>query len=290
MRRFSSSTFIPAAIAGLCAIGALAWPAAAPAQNAPAATAQKVPDLSGVFVRQARNGIAAPSTFEMPTDPKLRPGPPMNTVTGERAGVEWIADSANPLLLPWNAEYLKKRGERELVDVNNVSWNICWPSGVPQVTLMREPLQLLQEPNMVTMIYQRDHTVRRVYLNEKLPEKLTPSWFGHSVGHYEGDTLVIETAGLNAKTGIDRFNTQHTEQLRVEERYELVENGQFLRVILKITDPGAFTAPFYAQAHYRRQPQTTKFEEVACAENNRDVTTGGGLGEFPIPKDDTPDF
>ena len=289
MVKFAASKLAFAA-AATCVAAALAWPAAAPAQNATAAQAQKVPDFSGLFTRQARNGIPAPSTFEMPTDPTLRPGPLMNTTKGDDAGLIWVADHNDPILLPWNAEYLKKRGEQEVIEVNTVAWNICWPPGVPQVLVMREPLQLLQEPHMITMLYQRDHTVRRVYLNEKLPEKITPSWFGRSVGRYEGNALIIETAGVTAKTGVDRFNTQHTDQLRTEERYELVDEGQFLRVIVKVTDPGAFTTPWYAQAHYRRQPQTARFEEIVCAENNRDITTGGGLGEFPIPKDDTPDF
>src|SRR5690348_4764509 len=212
--------------AGLTALAA-ALPVAAPAQNA--ATEAKpsgVPDFSGLWQRVGR-GVPAPSTFEVPEE---KPGPLVNTITGEKAGLEWVADSTNPILKPWNAEYLKKRGEREVIEVNNVAHNLCWPSGVPQVINLREPVQFLQEKNAVTILYQRDHMVRRVYLNEKHPAKLTPSWYGHSIGHYEGDTLVIDTVGMNDKTGVDRFNTQHTTQLHVIERYRMIENGQALRV------------------------------------------------------------
>ena len=203
-----------------------------------------------------------------------------------------MGDVNSPILQPWARDVLRKRNELVLSGKAAFPRQAsCWPVGVPAFLLYPvQPVYFIQSPKEVVMIWQADHQVRRVHLTDKHSARVKPSWFGESIGHYEGDTLVVETAGLNAKTGIDRFNTQHTEQLRVEERFELVENGQYLRVVLKITDPGAFTAPFYAQAHYRRQPQTTKFEEIVCAENNRDVTAGGGLGEFPIPKDDSPDF
>jgi hypothetical protein len=114
---------------------------------------------------------------------------------------------------------------------------------------------------------------------------VTPSWYGHSVGHYEGDVLVVDTIGLREGTGVDRFNTQHTEKLRVVERFQIIEGGQALRVTFMVEDPGAFTQPWYGQATYR---QDAAFREVVCAENPRDITADNG--EFPIPFDDTPDF
>jgi hypothetical protein len=266
-------------MAGVVTAGAFIVPLMAP-RPAPAASVAKVPDFSGSWQR----GGQFPSTWEVPAD--KTPGPLVNTITGDQAGLVWVADHTNPILKPWNAEYLKKRGEQEIIEVNNVAHNLCRMSGVPQVINLREPVQFLQEPHMITIIYQRDHTVRWVYLNEKHPENLKPSWYGHSVGHYEGDELVIDTVGLNDQTGVDRFNTQHTTQLHVIERYKMIDNGQNLRVEVTVEDPGAFNSTWYAQATYRRQPHEP-IDEIVCAENNYDILT---RSEFPIPKDETPDF
>ena len=259
--------------------------APAPAAPAPAAPAEAkpLPDFVGYWQRRGE----FPSTWEIPEDPAHRPGPLVNTTEGPERGLIWVADHTNPILLPWNAEYLRARGEQELVEVNTVAHNICWPSGVPQVANLREPVQFLQSEDQVTIIYQRDHTVRHVYLNQKHPENVTPSYYGHSIGHYEGDTLVIDTIGLKEGTGVDRFNTQHTEQLHVVERYRLIEDGTAMRVNFVVEDPGAFTGPWYGQATYRSE--TGPIGEVVCAENNRDVTNGVD-GEYPIPRDETPDF
>jgi hypothetical protein len=255
----------------------------APVAPAPAAPveAKPIPDFAGFWHRRGE----FPSTWEVPEDPALRPGPLVNTITGADAGLIWVADHTSPLLLPWNAEYLRARGEQELIEVNNVAHNICWPSGVPQVSNLREPLQILQSADQVTILYQRNHTIRRIYMNQGHPENVTPSWYGHSVGHYEGDVLVVDTIGLREGTGVDRFNTQHTEKLRVVERFQIIEGGQALRVTFMVEDPGAFTQPWYGQATYR---QDAAFREVVCAENPRDITADNG--EFPIPFDDTPDF
>ena len=277
------------AMLGLCVLAAMG---AAPTQDfvgrAAAQTGatglEAVPDLSGRWVRRGQ----FPSTYEIPQDPSLRPGPLVNTITGENQGLVWVADHTNALLKPWVAEYLRLRGEAELITVGTIAHNLCWPSGVPQAINLRENVTFLQEENLVTILYQRDHMVRRVYLNEEHPDNLTPSWYGHSVGHYEGDTLVIDTIGMNANTGTDRFNTPHTEQLHVVERYRVIEDGEAceaLRVTIRVEDPGAFNMVWYAQATYRRNQNG--FEEIVCMENNRDVVTGR---DYPGPVDYSPDF
>ena len=137
---------------------------------------------------------------------------------------------------------------------------------------------------MVTFLYERDQTARHIYLNEEHPEHITPSYFGHSVGHYEGDQLVVETIGLNDKTPIDRFGTPHSESLRVEERYRIVEEWKTIEVYVTVTDPENFTTPWSARASYART--NGEWEKFICAENNRN--TENEL--YPIPMDDTPDF
>ena len=79
-----------------------------------------------------------------------------------------------------------------------------------------------------------------------------PSWYGESVGHYEGDTLVIDTIGLNDRTTIDNFRTPHTDKLHVAEYWKLAEGGEILEVTVRVDDPGTFNAPWSAIQRYRR--------------------------------------
>ena len=87
------------------------------------------------------------------------------------------------------------------------------------------PCRLLQQPDKITILYDYDHQVRHVRMNQSHPAHVTPSWYGDSVGHYEGDTLVIDTVGI--KVGpfamVDWYGTPHTEALHVVERYRLLD-------------------------------------------------------------------
>jgi hypothetical protein len=140
------------------------------------------------------------------------------------------------------------------------------------------------------MTWGQDFQLRRVYLNQKHSANPTPSWYGESVGHYEnGDTLVVDTIGLNDKTYVDNYRTPHTTQLHVVERFQIVDGGNALDVKVRVEDPGAFTMPWNAVQHYRRdqRPGEVPLHEMVCAENNEDHFNQGLV---PIPRADKPDF
>jgi hypothetical protein len=200
-----------------------------------------------------------------------------------------VADVNNPILLPWVREELRKVNKRVLAgEPVYTPKERCWPIGVPAWLLYpAQPVYILQTPKAVTMIWSEDNMVRRIYLNEKHPDKITPSWFGHSIGHYEnGDTLVIDTIGLNTRTFVDQFRTPHSERLHVVERIRIVEGGRALEAIATVEDPGAFTTPWRGMQRYRRVEQGPMGEQV-CAENNGDIL---GQDIEPIPTADRPDF
>jgi hypothetical protein len=106
-----------------------------------------------------------------------------------------------------------------------------------------EPIYFVRTPKEVTMIFEGDAQVRRVHLNVPHSANPKPSWYGESVGHYEGDTLVVDTIGMNAKSYVDNFRTPHTEKLHVVERYRLIDDGQTLQVTIRIEDPDTFYEP-----------------------------------------------
>jgi hypothetical protein len=115
---------------------------------------------------------------------------------------------------------------------------------------------------------------------------IKPRWTGESVGHYENDTLVVDTVGINSKTYIDNFRTPHSEKLHVVERFHMIDGGNTLEVSIHVEDPGAFTTPWNAIQRWRRVEQGPMFERV-CAENPRDLYEHD---TDPVPQADKPDF
>jgi hypothetical protein len=199
-----------------------------------------------------------------------------------------VADLTNPILQPWVREQLKKVNERALSgQVVSIPKERCWPVGVPNfLTLPATPVYFIQTPNEVVMIWMQDHQMRHVYLNVPHSAVVRPTWFGESVGHYEGDTLVVDTVGLSARTFVDNYQTPHTEQLHVVERFRMIDAGKTLEVNVRVEDPGAFTTPWNAVQRYRRVEQGPMIE-MACAENNEDYFHHG---LDPMPRADRPDF
>ena len=135
--------------------------------------------------------------------------------TGKRSTFH-IADLNNPILQPWAKEELRKRNEWILSGKPGYSVQVsCIPLGVPAFVLHPvQTLYFIQTADMVIMINQESLDGRRIYLNVPHSANLKPSWTGESVGHYEGDTLVVDTIGINEKTYIDNFRTPHTEKLQ----------------------------------------------------------------------------
>jgi hypothetical protein len=146
-----------------------------------------------------------------------------------------------------------------------------------------EPIFFVQSPNKVLMIHSGNEEVRHIYLDVPHSENPKSSWYGESVGHYEGDTLVIDTIGLNDKTFVDNYRTPHTEKLHVVERWKMIDDGKMLEVDIRVEDPDAFNAPWSAIQRYRRA-QPRQLGEEACAENN------AHLFDYRIPVADKADF
>src|SRR5215468_6504376 len=176
-----------AAAAAAPAFGQVVTPAAGPA-NSGKAGAASIPDFSGIWVHS------------IPGFEPLASGPTSLVNRSRRNGIgdllQLVGDYTNPILKPGAAEVVKKHGEISLRGIGYPTpRNQCWPGGVP-FALSSGATQLLQQPDKITIIYNYDHQVRHVALNQSHPTQATPSWYGDSVGHYEGDTLIIDTVGV----------------------------------------------------------------------------------------------
>ena len=273
-------------------IASLAWPGLAVSQTN---SGQEIPDFSsgwtriGEFVEffEAIPGYAGAGPI-LPD--LLYPGgtSPGHTLPG-------IAALDNPILKPETLAKLRVINEAGLQGIPHIKdEGMCQPSGVPMILNRRGgAIQILQTPTQVTILNARDHQVRLIYLDVPHSEDPGHTWYGESVGYYEGgDTLVVDTIGQNDKTQIDRFGTTHSDQIHVVERYRLSPDGQLLEVQFTVDDPGAFTMPWSARVRFISRPRN--WDEQICAENNRyigTVTVGGVITrDVPTPTDSTPDF
>lgn len=199
-----------------------------------------------------------------------------------------IADLTNPILKPWAVEQMRKANQEVLEGKPAfTAKSACWPGGVPAVLLRRfEPVHFIQTPNEVWIIWQFDHQVRRIYLNRPHSAHPAPSWYGESVGHYEGNELVVDTIGLNTRTFVDNYRTPHTEQLHVVERFKIVDVGKTLQAMVTVEDSGTFNVPWSGIQRWRRVQEGPLSEEI-CAENN---TSYFSHDVDPIPVASNADF
>jgi hypothetical protein len=225
-----------------------------------------------------------------------------------------VGDYKSPILQPWAAAVVKRLGEMSLAGITfpNPS-NQCWPHPMPFI-YKQFMVQMIQKPDGITMFYSGDHEVRRVRLNQPHLSPLTPSWYGDSVGHYEGDTLVIDTVGVKTDRPyamIDLFGTPYTDKLHVVERYRLRDyddvkdaiernikenwlfngdvfsqhRGKFLQLHVTIEDEGVFTTPWTATLTY--VPGPDQIPEGVCAENPHEYYSNK---DSDVPKAEKPDF
>ena len=288
--------------------GQTAASAVPPTQTAAPGVAS-VPDFSGVWRHGSLPWLIPPASG---------PGPVTNRSRTPDTGVsnygQLVGDYANAILQPWAADVVRKKGELSLAGVTYPSpGNQCWPQPVPFL-FKHMAMSMLQLPDRIVMLFSEDHEVRWVRLNQQHPAKVTPSWHGDAVGHYEGDTLVIDTIGVRTDhpyAMIDLFGTPYTDKLHVVERYRLRDYEQvkdvlqrgakenwrpggpmnpnykdkYLQVDFTIEDAGAFTTPWTASMIYLRD--RGEWPEIACAENRFGFHYDQNAG---IPTASKPDF
>ena len=146
---------------------------------------------------------------------------------------------------------------------------LCLPPGVPRsVMLGLFPQKIVQTPKEIVVLYEYMHTFRMIPLNAKHPDDVLPSYMGDSVGHWQGDTLVVDVIGFNDRTWLAGTGTFHSEALHVTERYTRVDRD---RIDYEVTmdDPKVFTKPWTLRSTLMLR-DGTRVQEYVCAENNLD--------------------
>lgn len=190
-------------------------------------------------------------------------------------------------LQPWALEAVKAQNELARAGRNGQTRQArCWELGVPNFNEVPQPLYFIQTPDEIVMYM--GHRVRHIYMNVPHSDNLPLSWYGESVGHYEGDTLVVETIGQNDKTFVDGYRTPHTTDMHVVERYRVINDGRGLETTYTVTDPGAFLAPWSGRRpRYLIANRPLIDQDRICAAGNEDIFD---QGLDPLQKAETPDF
>jgi hypothetical protein len=169
---------------------------------------------------------------------------------------------------PWAEELFKQRETGNLSaldpDAN------CLPQGVPKINSTPLPFKIYQEPNVVVVLYEAFDQFRQLFMDgRQLPKDANPQWFGYSVAHWDGDTLVVESSGFNGKAWLDQVGHPSTEALRVTERFTRRDFGH-MNVVSTIDDPKAYKKPWsYTQP--LSLLAETELLELVCNENNTDL-------------------
>jgi hypothetical protein len=264
---------------------ALAAPALAQQKAAPPDFSSREYGFVGVGGGFGAGGaVFSPIPGQVPpvTDDSAHPFVP----NGVRAQPTYrIADLGNPNLKAWVKERMKKDNDEVIAGkVAFTPRSSCMPAGVPGFMAFGgpTPLYFVQTPKEVWMIFSGDHQVRRIYMDVAHSANPKPSWYGESVGHYDGDALVIDTVAQNDKTFVDPYRTPHSGRLHVVERWRLVEDGKMIEVRFSVEDPDAFNQPWSGMRRFRRVSEP--MAEDVCAENNEH------LFDYGIPVAAKPDF
>jgi hypothetical protein len=269
-----------------------------------------MPDLSGGWARRAF-ALEEPASGPGPLqNPELS----ANTAAGlDPATVNYM----NRMLKPGAADVVMKRFEaaRAGMPLPSPSWS-CWPMVAPYIFRV-QGMHLLQTKDEVLFLYMQDHQVRRVRLGGTHPARVTPSWHGDSIGHYEGDSLIVDTIGV--KVGpvpmVDPAGSPYSEALHVTERYRLIDyaaaieaenrnirrngssgdfqaagidagyRGKGLQVEFTVEDPNVFRMPWSGAATYRKSDGA--WIENVCAENLHEYYSNR---DTQAPQAGKPDF
>lgn len=181
-------------------------------------------------------------------------------------------DGSAPVVIPCNAKAVKIFQDRQVNNMKDDPEGFCLPPGVPRMMYTPYPTEIFQMPDRIVFIYEGGaHVWRIIWMDgRELPKDPNPDFLGYSVGHWEGDTLVVNSTGFNTETWLDAAGHPHGEQLKVTERYTRPDMNT-LRLEATIDDPEYYTKPWTVVTTARWTPGQELMEYI-CQENNRDLS------------------
>jgi hypothetical protein len=200
--------------------------------------------------------------------------------TEYRPKIQIVGGGDLPLTAAGKAAYEKNMAGLKDGSMTDAARKYCVPDGLPRVLATPYPFEIIHAPpGQITIINELNHQIRVVALNKPMPsdEELIPFPYynGHSVGHFEGDTLVIESAGFNEKTFVDATGAPHTDEMRTVERIRKISPTQ-LEDVITVHDPQYYTRDWQARFVYNLR-NDVRLEDYVCGEPHRDISGVAGV-------------
>ena len=184
--------------------------------------------------------------------------------------------------IPYKPEALAKKKENQDKWLSSDPEIKCYLPGVPRANYMPYPFQILQSSKAIFFAYEYDGATRNIYLKDPGPAPVD-SWMGQSVGHWEGDTLVVDVTGFNDQTWFDRAGDWHTEKLHVVERYTRT-SPEIITYEATIDDPNVFTRPWkISMPLYKRAEKNAQLMDFKCVEFVEELMYGE-YRKNPLPR------
>jgi hypothetical protein len=204
--------------------------------------------------------------------------PDMTGVWERAEGIRFDPSGKPPPLSPAFAERFRLDSEaRARGEVIADPTSRCLPQGMPRFMVASYPLEILQTGKQVTIIAEWSSQVRRIFTDgRKHPpaDEVEITFNGHSIGHWEGQTLVVDTTGIRGDTSFDATPLRHSDKIHVSERLRLTD-ANTLQAVITVTDSGALTRPWVVTRHYKRGGPELQIMEYVCEENNREIILPG---------------
>lgn len=231
-------------------------------------TPQSSPDITGSWERVGAGTLGRGQGTDPRTPPPV-PQPPLK--------VKFLAE--------WQAVQQRAREATAKGQPVGINWVHCLPDGMPGMMQGPFPFEILQTRGQVTIIQESFTQVRRILLDrpQKAQDDVDPTFYGHSVGRWEGDTLVATTIGI--KEDVRYQNVPHSDQMRITERIRLLEPN-LLSDAITIEDPVTFEKPWTFTFNYRRLPDYTLLEYIC--EDNREYIDEKGLQRMRLEPSQKP--
>jgi hypothetical protein len=244
MRQFLVLNLITAAL--------LVLSPASRAQTASSQTAtQRIPNLSGIWDISHLRGSGAMGPGNIPFTGFTQDEPPMHPQAAEqykaaRTGVANRWDKGAASVDPTRS---------------------CYPYGPTRAYTVPRPWEIRQLPNITLILFERDHGVRRVFTDGRgHPDGYLVTWMGHSVGRYDGDTLVVDTVAMHANSWLDNLGHPHSDALHLVERFRLLDPDT-IEILLTFDDPKTYTEPWTGRKIFpRAPPELTILDDSLCEE------------------------
>ena len=230
--------------------------------------------------------LAAAAAAGPPKATALYADPAQPDLSGVWLVTGWFSfspDKALPALKPpYDALYARRmKAFNAGAPIDDVTAD-CLPPGMPHIQVVPYPFEILQTPGRVTMLFEYAGQVRRIYLDGGQPKDPDPTYYGSSVGHWDGDTLVVTTSNIRGDTQDDFSGLPHSDALTITERFRRTAPDT-LEDRITLDDPKAYAEPFTSTRIYKLHPTWT-IGEYVCEENNRNQIQANGVTGFGVPK------